>query len=203
MKDFSQLKVGDVLSEVSHYKVTAVGREVTCTRLESGETVRLGNEYVKSYIESGDEIVREVEVTKEDKKDGTPGIRTIFEGIHAPQVFTVCFKKQDKPKTKKRFDEEVENRIDSFIKAVEKAKAQKKSISSVARGYFTDLALNPILTYEEGEDRVLRGYKVQFESRDGRYYCIDMDIDGENKVRPVNINTIKWLIYDGVKYIVK
>lgn len=60
--------------------------------------------------------------------------------------------------------------------------------------------------YEEGEDRVLRGYKIQFESRDGRYDCVDMDIvrtDKESGIRPVNINTIKYLIFDGVKYVVK
>lgn len=65
---------------------------------------------------------------------------------------------------------------------------------------------NPVLPYEEGEDRVLRGYKIQFESRDGRYNCIDMDIqqtDKESGVRPVNINTIKYLIFDGVKYVVE
>lgn len=61
---------------------------------------------------------------------------------------------------------------------------------------------NPVLPYEEGEDRVLRGYKIQFESRDGRYDCVDMDIvrtDKESGIRPVNINTIKWLIFNGVK----
>jgi hypothetical protein len=50
------------------------------------------------------------------------------------------------------------------------------------------LVNNPVLPYEEGEDRVLRGYKIQFESRDGRYNCIDMDIqqtDKESGVRPV------------------
>ncbi len=62
------------------------------------------------------------------------------------------------------------------------------------------------LPYEEGEDRVLRGYKIQFESRDGRYDCVDMDItktDKESGIRPVNILTIKWLIYNGVKYVVE
>ena len=52
----------------------------------------------------------------------------------------------------------------------------------------------------------LRGYKIQFESRDGRYDCVDMDItktDKESGVRPVNINTIKYLIFDGVKYVVE
>ena len=59
---------------------------------------------------------------------------------------------------------------------------------------------------KQGEDRVLRGYKIQFESRDGRYDCVDMDItktDKESGIRPVNINTIKYLIFDGVKYVVE
>lgn len=58
----------------------------------------------------------------------------------------------------------------------------------------------------EGEDRVLRGYKMQFVSRDGKYKCLDMDIERNSKedgVRLVNINTIKQLIFNGVKYVVE
>lgn len=47
---------------------------------------------------------------------------------------------------------------------------------------------------------------THFESRDGRYDCVDMDItktDKESGIRPVNILTIKWLIFNGVKYIVE
>ncbi len=65
---------------------------------------------------------------------------------------------------------------------------------------------NPIKDYIEGESRILRGYKIQFSSRDGRYDCIDMDIDTSEKesaIRPVNINTIEYLIYNNVKYIVE
>lgn len=116
-----------------------------------------GMSYLKNYTNSADLFETTVKVTKEDKKDGTLGIRSIWENIHSGQVFTVCFKKQDKPN-------------------------------------------------EEGEDRVLRGYKIQFESRDGRYDCVDMDItktDKESGIRPVNILTIKWLIFNGVKYIVE
>lgn len=204
MKEIKQLKVGDVLSESSHYVVQRIdGSVVYVKHYESGDTVRLGNEYIEGYVESADEVVEEVKVTKEDKRDGTKGIRSIFEGIHTPQVFTVCFKKQDKPKTKKRLNEEIETRVSSFINAIEKAKSSKKSMSDVAKGYFTDLALNPILPIEEGEERILRGFKIQFESRDGRYNCIDMDIDGEDNIRPVNINAIRWLIIGGTKYIVE
>lgn len=62
---------------------------------------------------------------------------------------------------------------------------------------------NPILPYVEREERVLRGYKIQFDSKDGKYQCVGMDIERTEKeagIRPVNINTIKWLIYDGIKY---
>lgn len=65
---------------------------------------------------------------------------------------------------------------------------------------------NPVKDYIEGEDRVLRGYKMQFVSRDGKYKCMDMDIERTEKEtgeRLVNINTISQLIYNGVKYIVE
>lgn len=207
MVDIRKLKSGDILSETSHYKVESIyGDNVNLRHYESGEGVSINSGYIEKFINSGDEFSETVEVTKEDKKDGTLGIRSIFEGIHSGQVFTVCFKKQDKPRSKKAIDADMEKRIESFIQAVDRAKAQKKSMAKVAKEHFSNLMLNPILGFEEGEERVLRGYKVQFESRDGRYNCVDMDIERTEKeagIRPVNINTIKWLIFNGVKYIVK
>lgn len=202
-----RINVGDILSESSHYVVERIiGNNIHLVHHESGQHISIDRKYVESFLHSADEVNEEVEVTKEDKKDGTPGIRTIFEGIHSGQVFTVCFKKQDKQRSKKAINTDIEARTNAFIAAIERAKAQRKSISDVARKYFSDLILNPVLGFEEGEDRVLRGYKIQFESRDGRYDCVDMDIERnekESRVRPVNILTIKWLIYNGVKYIVK
>ena len=52
-------------------------------------------------------LLNEVKVTREDKKDSTLGIRSIFEGIHGSQVFTVCFKKQDTPKSQRKLNAEV------------------------------------------------------------------------------------------------
>lgn len=202
------IAVNDVLSEVSHYRVIGINADdsIRVVHTESGDVVNIGRTYVKNYIKSGDNFVEEVKVTKEDKKDGTLGIRTIFENIHSGQVFTVCFKKQDKPRSKKAINADIEKKVELFTAAIERAKAQKKSISEVAKKHFSDLMLNPILGYEEGEERVLRGYKIQFASRDGRYDCVDMDIvktDKESGIRPVNILTIKWLIYNGIKYIVE
>ena len=207
MIDIDKLKVGDILSESSHYKVQGIyGSEIVMTHFESNTTVTLNELYVKNLLHSGDEFSNVIEVTKEDKKDGTPGIRTIFENIHGGQVFTVCFKKQDKPKSKKKLGEEVDALVEKFSNELDKVKSQKKGVTNKAKELIEGLINNPILPYEEGEDRILRGYKIQFTSRDGRYDCVDMDIERTEKesgIRPCNINTIKWLIYNGVKYVVK
>ena len=207
IEQVNQLKQGSIISESSHYIVNRVsGSNAWLTHFESGEEVQIGMSYLKNYTNSADLFETTVKVTKEDKKDGTLGIRSIWESIHSGQVFTVCFKKQDKPRSKKAINADIEKKVELFTAAIERAKAQKKSISEVAKKHFSDLMLNPILGYEEGEERVLRGYKIQFESRDGRYDCVDMDIvktDKESGIRPVNINTIRWLVYNGVKYIVE
>ena len=207
IEQINQLKQGSIISESSHYIVNRVsGSNAWLTHFESGEEVQIGMSYLKNYTNSADLFETTVKVTKEDKKDGTLGIRSIWESIHSGQVFTVCFKKQDKPRSKKAINADIEKKVELFTAAIERAKAQKKSISEVAKKHFSDLMLNPILGYEEGEERVLRGYKIQFESRDGRYDCVDMDIvktDKESGIRPVNINTIRWLVYNGVKYIVE
>lgn len=90
--------------------------------------------------------------------------------------------------------------------SIDTVKNNKKGVANAAKNLITELVNSPVLPYEEGEDRALRGYKIQFESRDGRYDCVDMDItktDKESGIRPVNILTIKWLIFNGVKYIVE
>ncbi len=198
-------KVGDVLSESSHYKVLADNGNLNfkLKHLESGDMVYIGKEYIHNYLESADDFTNEVKVTREDKKDGTLGIRSIFEGIHGSQVFTVCFKKQDTPKSKKKLQAELDAIIEQFSNRIESVKASKKGVADAAKNLVSTLVVNPILPYEEGEDRVLRGFKIQFESRDGRYNCIDMDIEDTNNVRPVNINTIKWIILGGTKYVVE
>lgn len=207
IEQINQLKQGSIISESSHYIVNRVlGSTVHLKHFESGEDVQIGISYLKNYTNSADLYDTTVEVTKEDKKDGTLGIRSIFENIHSSQVFTVCFKKQDKPKSKRKLQEEIDAIVEQFSNGIDRVKNSKKGVANAAKYFIAELINNPVLPYEEGEDRVLRGYKVQFASRDGRYDCVDMDIvrtDKESGIRPVNINTIKWLIFNGVKYIVK
>ena len=207
IEDIKELKSGAVLSESSHYIVKDIlGSSVRLAHYESNSEVTIDLNYLKKYTNSADLFTRTEKVTKEDKRDGTLGIRSIWENIHSGQVFTVCFKKQDKPKTKKRLNEEIDTLVSQFSEDIDKVKASKKGVADRAKELITKLVKEPILPYEEGEDRILRGYKIQFESRDGRYDCVDMDIvrtEKESGIRPVNINTIKWLIFNGVKYIVE
>lgn len=207
IEQINQLKQGSIISESSHYIVNRVsGSNAWLTHFESGEEVQIGMSYLKNYTNSADLFETTVKVTKEDKKDGTLGIRSIWENIHSGQVFTVCFKKQDKPKSKRKLQEEIDAIVEQFSNSIDTVKNNKKGVANAAKNLITELVNNPVLPYEEGEDRVLRGYKIQFESRDGRYDCVDMDItktDKESGIRPVNINTIKWLIFNGVKYIVE
>lgn len=74
-------KVGDVLSESSHYKVLADNGNLNfkLKHLESGDVVYIDEKYIHNYLESADDFTNEVKVTREDKKDGTLGIRSIFE----------------------------------------------------------------------------------------------------------------------------
>ena len=171
-----------------------------------GKTANLSNEYVYNMLNTSDQYEKEVKVTREDKKDGTPGIRTIFEGIKSSEVFTVVFKKQDKAKTKKQFESEKEAQRMEATSMIDKAKRQKKSMATAYKEALEFVQSNPIKDYTEGEDRVLRGFKIQFVSRDGKYRCMDMDIEKTEKdtgERLVNINTISQLIYNGVKYTVE
>ena len=207
IEQVNQLKQGSIISESSHYIVNKISDpRAWLTHFESGEEVEIGVSYLKNYTNSADLYTEEVRVTKEDKKDGTLGIRSIWENIHSGQVFTVCFKKQDKPKSKKKIQEEVDAIIEQFSNSIDEVKNNKKGVANAAKNLITELINNPVLPYEEGEERVLRGYKIQFESRDGRYNCVDMDIhrtEKESGVRPVNINTISYLIFDGIKYVVE
>lgn len=201
------IAVNDVLSEISHYKVIGINADdsIRVVHTESGDVVNIGRTYVEKYIKSGDNYDKEVEVTREDKKDGTLGIRSIFENIHSGQVFTVCFKKQDKPKSVKQFNAEVNEIVAKVCEEIDQVKSSKKGVAEWAKRTISALMKNPISKVVEGEDRILRGYKIQFESRDGRYDCVDMDIvktDKESGIRPVNINTIRYLIYNGIKYVV-
>lgn len=217
--------VGDVFSEMSHYTYKGKGPQgLFFTHHGSGQQVELAANYVEKFLHTANQHQAEVEVGKEDKlwtakqiaeakfstgdipKEGdvrVPGIRTLWENIHSAQVFQVCFQKQGKPLSIKALADLKEAQVTAALAKLEKAKTGKTGVTKAAIEVLKDIQDNPITPYEEGELRVLTGYKIQFTSRDGKYNCIDMLLTAPNNVRPVNINTLEWLIFDGVKYIVK
>lgn len=219
----NEIQPNDVMAEISHYRVLSVGpNDVSFTHIESGQKVNLSHQYVSDLLHCAEQYHDEVKVGREDKywtakqvadataKDANfsaregdvrvSGIRSIFEGIRSSDVFTVCFVKQDKVLSQKAYETLVQSRITEAVAKIEAAKNSKKSVTLAAEQELRDLVLNPILNYTPGEQRVLRGYKMQFVSRDGRYDCFDVDV---NELRPVNINTIVYLIYKGIKYTVE
>ena len=202
-----EIRVGDIFSEESHYTVKKIEKDsIIFHHLEGDKDVSLSKKYAQNFLNTSDQYHETKEVTKEDKKDGTPGIRTIFEGIKSSEVFTVVFKKQGKPKTKKQFAEERETQRAAAVAMIDKAKRQKKSMATAYKEALEFIQDNPIFETTEGETRILRGFKLQFVSRDGKYRCLDMDIERTSKEtgeRFVNINTISELVYNGVRYIVK
>lgn len=52
-------------------------------------------------------------------------------------------------------------------------------------------------------ERVLRGRLIKHEALLGRSMVEDLDTDDKNRVRQVDHRTIKWLVVDGTKYVVK
>ena len=205
--NLKEIRVGDVFSEESHYTVEKINADhIIFHHLEGDTDVTLSKSYVQKFLNTSDQYHETKEVTREDKKDGTPGIRTIFESIKSSEVFTVVFQKQGKPKTKKQFNEEREAQREAAVAMIDKAKRQKKSMATAYKEALEFIQDNPIFDTVEGERRVLRGFKLQFVSRDGKYRCLDMDIERTSKEtgeRFVNINTISELVYNGIKYVVK
>lgn len=200
----------------------------TFNHLESGNTITLDAKYVSELLQTADQYHEEVKVGKEDKlwtakqieeavkskllsKDHSvrigdiriPGIRRIWSDIAGPQVFTVMFNKQDTMMSQKAYNEAKSNQLVEAITAIEAAKKAKKSISTAATEAIKAIQENPLSQIIKGEPRKLRGYKVQYESINGMYDVIDMDITSGMNVRKVNVNEITSLVISGVKYIVE
>jgi hypothetical protein len=231
----NEMEVGDVFSEESHYVYLGNknagldnnGNIVTnyqFRHLESNQVVNLDSKYVSELLTTADQYSEEVSVGREDKlwtqkqideaknkgqleADSTvregdiklKGIRNLWADIHTTRVFSVCFDKKGKELTKKAFNTAKEKQIQEALTNISSGKVTLEEA-------FKQIQENPVLSIEKGDERILRGYKVQFSSTNGFYDVIDMDIidDGRgSNVRKVNINEIKWLVVDGIRYVVE
>src|SRR5688572_1249059 len=202
----SQATKGDVFSEVSRYiydGVSPKSKKMHILRhVESGIPVELEDSYIEGMLIPGNHYVEEVRVGREDKfwtekqiadavKAGdlrvdhnlragdvrVKGIRTIWQEIYDSHALTCCYLKQDKPLSKKELESRKAAQIATCLDAILKAQKNKDGVAKAAEVQLKELQDNPILPYEKGDERILCGYKIQFESRDGRYDCVDLTID--------------------------
>lgn len=226
----NEIEEGDIFSEQSHYVFN--GRKVGTNQyqflhLESQKVVNLDEKYVSDLLRTADQYQLEVRVGIEDKKwtkkqieEGEKagnwtkgeiregdiklrGILSIWSDIHSQQVFTVNFNKANKELSNKALEEAKTKQATEALAKIADAAKNKKGVASVAANVIKELQDNPIIPIQRGDERTLRGYKTQFESVNGVYDVIDMDIRTGMPKRQVNVRAINWLVFNGVKYIVE
>lgn len=225
----NEIAKGDVFSEQSHYSFLGTKNgKYQFNHLESENTINLDEKYVGELLQTADQFHDELEVGIEDKKwtakqiteylktsvgaSGTPpregdikqkGILSIWADIHSQQVFTVNFNKANTELSNKALETAREAQLNEALNAIAKAAKEKKGVAMVATEAIKKIQQNPVVPIVKGDERTLRGYKTQFESINGVYTVVDMDITTGMPQRQVNVRAINWLVYSGVKYIVK
>lgn len=181
MAKFSNLKVGEKLSETQFYVVAKiVGSKVQLTP-DSGEPIVVDSKYVDSFLNSSEQFDREEKITRTE-------LTTIFLAS-ANTAWKLSFNKQVKDADVLK--EVMDAHQNTAPKDVEKAfKAAIKKAT-------------------QGEERILAGYHKGSQDEFGRIHVTDMDIAKDPaksydvRQRLVDPRTINWLIVKGVKYIAK
>lgn len=216
MINIKDVQVGDLFSEQAYYNVVKINpTSITFKHLTTGTEVDLGNDYTVNLLCSADSYNDSLVVGIEDKlwtaKQLTdagnttnqvgdvrvPGMKSIWDGIGS-KVFRVSFIKKGKNLSNTAYNKAIQEKLKEATYTLEKAKTSKKGVTTVALELLEELIRNPINSTVAGEERILRGWKLQHESLDGQYAVMDSDL---MEKRVVNLNTIKWIIVDGVKYI--
>jgi len=221
----SDIQPGHNFSELSHYTFverTPAGMNVFL-RHGTNEYIEVSDQYVEEFMKTSDQYQTVQYVGKVDTfwtqnkidkaiKDGIytaetapavdslhkKGIRTIFEEIDGKHVFSCMFKAQSKETKAQLEARKAEQR--ALLMTQVRTGLNKSELNDLVETLISKAQDDPIV--KEERDRVLKGYKMQFKTTDGKYQCMDLTLDPPEP-RPVNINTLVWLVYDGVKSIVK
>jgi hypothetical protein len=222
MINLKDVKVGDVFSEQSVFVCLSTDSgKYQMKHLSTGTTVTLGDKYVSDLLQTADQYDQEIKTGKEDKywtaaqikkeypnpDNTTPregdlkleGIRSVWENISS-QVFTVCFRKQGKTLSNKAYTTKIKEAALKASEEIQTTASAKKGVAKTAIQVIEELLQNPILPFEQGDLRILRGVKQQWKSATGFYDVLDIDI---NEKRQVNLNSIEWIVVNNVKYIVE
>jgi len=181
MTKFSNLAVGNVLSETTFYTVSKIKGDQAELKTSSGVDVVLDKGYIEGLLDSGDQFTKEEKISKTDAAN----LLLKSSGV----VLTVNFNKQVKEA------DVVSEIIDAYENSTPKDFATKLK-KAVKKGL-------------EGEPRTLRGYHYGNQDEYGRLHVYDLDIPLDpsksynTSQRLIDTRTISWLIVRGVKYTVK
>lgn len=216
MVNIKDIQPGDLFGEISFFSTVKVNpTSVRFKHLNTGKEVDLGSGYVEQLLYAADQYNESKVIGIEDKlwtakqiaEAGrtdfqvgdvrVPGMKSIWDSIGS-KVFRVSFIKKNKELSKTAYNKAMKDKLEEALFKLEKAKTSKKGVTTVALELLEELMRNPIVSIIPGEERILRGWKLQHESLDGQYAVMDSDL---MEKRVVNLNTIQWIIVDGVKYI--
>lgn len=174
--DFSQLQVGEYLSETQYYKIIALDKDSIEVENERGLTFNIDSEIVEEGMWSASQYKTEKQITRTE----------ICEHLAKAgnNIFTINFDKQVKVKDSSEKIQQLLANADNY--------KTKKSINEFTKDLLT------------GENRTLVGYLINCEPMTGRSTVIDLEISSDrHRLRQVDHRSIQWMILKNVKYIVK
>ena len=131
------------------------------------------------------------------------------EFISTTMYLQVVKKTKDGVMVKDSQGQEFEVRGTNLLEKTFKSASQFESTKKVTRTELAEILVNlgdQVFTVnfdkQTGENRTLVGYKVSTENLMGRVNVVDLEVTGHN-LRQVDLRTIKSLIVNNVKYVVK
>lgn len=131
------------------------------------------------------------------------------EYISTTMYLQVVKKTKDGVMVKNSQGQEFEVRGTNLLETTFKSAAQFETTKKVTRTELAETLVNlgdQVFTVnfdkQTGENRTLVGYKVSTENLMGRVNVVDLEATGHN-LRQVDLRTIKSLIVNNVKYVVK
>lgn len=228
MTNYTDLRPGDFLTEISSYTVKTVDKDKTVLiHGESRKEVTIAKNYVELYMIPADQYTSEVIVGKEDTywtekqiqeaiAKGVPnasnlregdlkakGIRSIFLDYPLRTACAVCFFKKDKPLSAKAYEKAIEDKIAQDLQEITNGNKSLKDVLAESNK-------KPVLNYIPGEERVMIGYKISNFSQTSDYKFMDVKVPNPSSPggfdhieKSIDLSTIKWMVADGIKYILK
>ena len=184
------IKVGDVFSETQFYTVESINNNEIILKNELDIKIEVTKDFVDEILYSADTF------TKTEKLNATELADVFLNNINI--AMTVCFRKKDESKTAKSLKKEKEDMKAKF-KAANMTELQK---------LIDEFVDNPIQAIIPGEERIISGFHSRMLNELGRVQFVDMKVakipgNYDNRNRLVDPRTLKYIIVNNVKYILK